>query len=139
MPRKNTDDELTPRVQEALGQLQHRMASLLSNHRSRWVLKTIEDLEALVKDHRAQCRNRGIKFPELVPIILVRQQAVEFYRRDLDDKAVQTVILNLTAKFPDVTAEELALGVGRAFPEYAKSRLNFEARTKNKIEKLILN
>lgn len=88
---------------------------------------TVHDIRVLVKDHRQQCKLRGIPFPELVPLVLTKSGVIELVRRDLEPASIQTIIVNLTVKYPTVSADEIAQAVMWAFPQYQR-RLDMQPR-----------
>lgn len=93
---------------------------------------TINAIEDLIKRHRAAACLHGIDFPEMVVMPFPRLGAVEIVRRDLDEKAIQTIVLNVTVKYPMVTAHELAAAVRYAFPGYRVGNLSFDHRVLRK-------
>jgi hypothetical protein len=86
----------------------------------------IERIERLVRDHRVEASLAGIKFPTMVVLPLPYQGAVQLVRADLDEKGIQTIVLNLTVQYPDVTAPELAAAVHHGFPRFRSGNLQLE-------------
>ena len=82
--------------------------------------RTVEAIEDVVKDHRHTCRLRGMDFPELAVIVLPVIGSIDVVSRDLDQKGIETLIVNLAKKYPAVSAAELGFAINRAFPGYAK-------------------
>lgn len=113
-----TDD---PRIGQAVRQLVARLAKFRGAPLRK---ETFDDINALVKDHRRQCRMHGIDFPHLTALVLTGVGAIEMVRKDLDLKGVQTIVVNLTRRYPQVTPEELARAVGWAFPWYRPSHID---------------
>lgn len=81
---------------------------------------TVQRIEEIIVDHRTRLRTQGLDFPELVPIVLPRNGTVDVVVRDMDIRGIEVTIVNLTRKYPSVSREDLAFGIGRAFPEYVK-------------------
>lgn len=84
--------------------------------------RLLQEIEQLIYDHRAQCRNKGIDFPVLTIFPLVELGYIQTYPKDLDEKGIQTAVLNLWALFPNVPHEQiirdLANGCRYAFPHF---------------------
>lgn len=76
----------------------------------------------LVDDHICSARRDGIRFPDMVVLVLEGVRAFEVVRRDLDHKAIQTTIRNLIAKYNGIAAWEIAQAVRAAFPQYKPDR-----------------
>lgn len=78
----------------------------------------IQQVEQLVYDHRSECRRKGIDFPVLVVFPLIETGAVHTYPADLDEKGIQTAVLNMTVQYPNCTMRELVAGVCHAWPGF---------------------
>lgn len=102
---------------------------------------TVQGMRDLIKSHRDYCRYRGVPFPRLVLLSVPRLGAVEVVRDDLDWKSVQTLVLNLTEKYPAITPQELALTIGETFPQFrpgAQAQVNVELRRKKSAREVFL-
>lgn len=73
-------------------------------------------IKDVIAEHRKEMKLRGIRFPKVVAIVMAKYGAIEIVRRDLDRDALQTIILNITVKYPGVTPEDIANGIHHAFP-----------------------
>lgn len=103
--------------------------------------RTIQRLRDLIKSHRDYNRYRGVPFPKLVLLTIPRLGAVEVVRDDLDWKSVQILVVNLTEKYPAVTATELAICIGETFPQFrpgAQQQVNVELRRKKSVGEAFL-
>lgn len=85
---------------------------------------TVIRLQEMVRDETRRFRQEGIDFPRLALLALPKQQAVKFYRRDLDEKGIKNVIVELTREFPEITSQEIAAAIMSAYPEYARKILH---------------
>lgn len=103
--------------------------------------QTIDTMRGLIKSHRDHARYLGIPFPKLVLLNIPRLGAVEVIRDDLDWKSVQTLVVNMTEKYPAVTAQELAVAIGETFPQFrpgAQQQVNVELRRKKSASEAFL-
>ena len=82
--------------------------------------RTIEAIEEIVADHRQRCRLVGLEFPECAVLVMPDAGNIDIVPKDLDQKGVETLIVNLARKYPTVSREDLAFAIGRAFPDYVK-------------------
>lgn len=91
---------------------------------------TVQMVEQVVYDHRARCRANGIPFPEMVvlPIFTDSRQQVQLARKDLDESALQTYILNLTVIYPEINAAQIAFAVKYAWPDRKLGNLNLTSK-----------
>lgn len=115
-----TDDE---RVNIAASQLFHRVSVLAGRH-GVMSQKCREDVLALIREHRRDCKFRSIPFPEVVPLFLVHAGGIKIVRRDSDRSALQTHILNITVEYPKATPQEIAQAIIWAFPEHRPSQFD---------------
>lgn len=85
---------------------------------------TIHVVKMLVSDHVCTARRDGIRFPDMVVLVLKGVRAFEIVRRDLDHKAIETTIRNLVAKYHEqgITPFEVANAIKEAFPDYRPHR-----------------
>lgn len=96
--------------------------------------RAADKVDEAIKDHRQRWRLRGINFPPLVAIILPKIGQIDVVFREMDVKGIETVIVNLTRKYPHVTREDIAFGIGRAFPDYLKKVMG-DARVSSRLHK----
>lgn len=88
---------------------------------------TFDDINTLVKDHRRACRLRGVDFPPLTALVLVKVGAIELVRKDLEPSGLKVALFNITRKYPAVDKDELAAAVHWAFPWYRGSQVDLSA------------
>lgn len=83
-------------------------------------LVTIDDM---IVAHRKAWKAKGLEYPEAVALALPTMHFIRIYRRDLEDKHIQTAIANMIVEiFPrNVDAGELTRAVKRAWPHYTLS------------------
>lgn len=82
--------------------------------------RTLARIDEILDDHRQRCRMQGLDFPEVVAVVMPTVGNIDVVPRDLDLKGIETLILNLVRKYPSVSRDDLAFGINRAFPGYAK-------------------
>lgn len=118
----NDADTESPELKQAVRQLMVRMRVLLQRMRADSGVPldrgSVRDISTLVKDHRRECRSRGIAFPELVPLVLTGVGKIEFVRKDLERQHLQMHVNALAKKYPGVTPQEIAQAIVWAFPWY---------------------
>jgi hypothetical protein len=88
-------------------------------------------VDEVIREHGTACRMKGYKFPSMVAVWLPAIGKLEVVFRDLDRKGVETLIVNLTRKWPQVSREDLGFGIARAFPEY-RTRIMAEHAERNR-------
>lgn len=116
-----TDEHQDPRQQQALRYLMARLERFMG---ARLTKSTFEDINTVVKDHRRECKRRGVDFPELTAMVLTGVGAVEMFRRDLDTAGIRQAILSVVQKHPRVTREELVMAVKWAYPHYRPGHID---------------
>jgi hypothetical protein len=112
------------RANRAASILYERVRVLVSGNQINRAMVAI--VEKAVSDHRIEAILAGISFPTLVVLPLPAQGAVQLVRADLDEKGIQTIVLNLTVQYPEVTAGELAAAVRHGFPDFRTGNLQLE-------------
>lgn len=80
--------------------------------------REIQQIEEICKDHRQRAQLRGLDFPPLAVVVMPTAGNVEIVPGDLDQKGIETLIVNIARKWPTVSAADLAFGIKRAFPDY---------------------
>jgi hypothetical protein len=91
--------------------------------------RALSKMEEAVKDHRQRLRLRGLNYPELAILAFPKLGSIDVILREQTMQGIETIIVNLTRKYPSITREDIAFGIGRAFPEYIK---RVEAAQRNK-------
>lgn len=132
----NAEIENDPRVQRAAENLNRQLGQLYLG--AQFTKRVFDEACELVQWHRKQCLSRGIQFPKLVVLPLIKQRAIEVVRADMDLQGIRTTMLNLTVKYPSITAQEIAEAVQGAFPDYIKS-IDVEKRREVKKSSITLN
>jgi hypothetical protein len=79
----------------------------------------LHDLFEVIKDHRTQCRQKGIDFPVLVAVVVPRLGIVEFKRADLDIASIRIQIVNFVREHgpKGITMEEIVTAFRMAYPD----------------------
>lgn len=88
---------------------------------------TLNALGELVR--RAQSISKseyGVDFPKLVALVIPRHRRVHLYRADLEAPAIAVRIKLLAREYPDLTPQELADMVRRAWPSYRPHQVGLE-------------
>ena len=78
----------------------------------------IDDAYSIIDDHRVSWLLRGVQFPRMRVLAFPRIGQMEVVRADLTRQGIQTTLVNMTVKHPDLTAEEIAVACAHAFPDY---------------------
>lgn len=78
----------------------------------------------IVEDHVTEAALYGIRFPELAVIGLPGVGAIEVVRADLEPRDLQVWAVNLTVKYPKITACEIAEALARHFPNYVAQAID---------------
>lgn len=110
------DDPDDPHMVEAQGWLFERINALVLRHRGELDNAFMLALRQLSYDHRARCKDRGLDFPVLVPLVLPRFGKVSLVRADLELPGIRAAIVKLVADNPGVTIGEVAQAIRSAFP-----------------------
>lgn len=124
---REMDDEEEKAAAETLGKL---LGNFVGVELDDYAVAKIDEAIAF---HRGVYIRRGLKFPNMVAIVLPSIRQIDIVRADLDQGGVQVVVVNLTRKYPDVTAKDIAYGVGRVFPDYMRRALEAGMANKKRI------
>jgi uncharacterized protein (UPF0371 family) len=81
---------------------------------------TVGAVQRLLDSAIEEAQSRGLDVPQLVIMPLVKQNAIEVFRRDLDTDGIQRVMLRLVAKYPSITETEIVWAVRSTWPEYGR-------------------
>lgn len=94
----------------------------------------LDELRSLIDDFRIRLRlNAGLMYPELA-VVLLREaagpgrDAVEIIRADIDQKNLERWVVNLTVKYPAVTARSIAQSLVEFLPGYKPGSIEFSRR-----------
>lgn len=111
-------EDVDPRLEQAVVTLGHKLekykGSFISDH-------VVKEIEKTVKEHRSTWMLRGVVLPKLAVVVLPNTGRVYVYRADLDRKGIQAVVMGLKKLHPQMSVEELARAMFRAYPDYAPS------------------
>lgn len=112
----NTDgDDVDPRMERVVQTLGAKLETFVGKFIDD---RVVDKIDRVVKDHRATWRLRGVDVPEMVAVVFPHYGFVEVLRRDLEPDGIQSAVVGFVRKFPDMTKEELATAMLRAFPDY---------------------
>ena len=89
----------------------------------------IDDAYAIIDDHRVAWLLRGVQFPRMRVLAFPRIGQMEVVRADLTRQGIQTTLVNMTVKYPTLTAEEIAVACQHAFPDYRPDPIKRRARS----------
>lgn len=93
-------------------------ADMLRKHYRTDMPSLIHDLQRLLQDYQARLAKQGIHFPQMAVLPLPSVGTVDFWRRDLDRRAIQQQVMNICTKYPAVDMLELAVAVKAAYPGF---------------------
>lgn len=110
-------EEDHPEMIKAQQEVLRRLGLALGDGKNQLTQPFLEKLFGIVKDHRSQCRARGVDFPVLVALVVPRLGIVEFVRADLDIVSLRIKIVNFTRMNPDATMIEIVQALTRAYPD----------------------
>lgn len=109
----------------------HRLQKRLERKclRAMMTRQLLDDCRETVEDFRTRLRlDAGLHYPEVVLILLREVGALEVVRADIDQANLQRWIINLTVKYPRVTARGIAEALAEHFPGYRPGQLEFRRR-----------
>lgn len=109
------DDENHPEMQRAKNDL---LVALATFRGCQVDNQTMVDLNNTIAEHRARWRIKGVDFPVLAALIVPRLHIISLVRADLDQKAIESRIVQFVKENPQVTARDVAQAVKWAFPDY---------------------
>lgn len=112
------DDENHPAMVEARRDLAQALIKALVARGVKLDGECIQDAYGIIDDHRARWLLRGVRFPRMRVMAFPRIGQMEVVRADLDRKAIQTTLVNMTVKHPSLMADEIAAACAHAFPDY---------------------
>lgn len=78
---------------------------------------TLQMAREIVAFHVEKGRKNGVAMPELAIMAFPKQGGLEVVNRDMDLNGIRITILNLTAKYPRITAAEIAEAVRAIWPD----------------------
>lgn len=111
-----------PRVALAAEQLYKRVIARCQGQRL--TTGIVGNVAELIKDHRRECRIKGIPFPPMTIFVVPEHGAIEVVRADMEMPGVNQLVLNMVQKIPEVTMPQLAEAVARAFPHLRPKDFN---------------
>lgn len=110
------EDEDHPQMVRAHQELMSRLGYVLEKGDKKLDKYLMKDMYDVVKQHREQCRTRGIDFPALVALVVPRFGIVEWKRADLDLASIKVSIVNFVRFHPQVPMAEVVQTFRRAWP-----------------------
>jgi hypothetical protein len=110
-------DPNDPRMVSAHREILRRLGSILGDGQQQLTKPFLDRMFDAVKQHRAECRTKGIDFPVLVALVVPRLGIVEFVRADLDITSIRTKIVNFVRFNPRVSMDEVVLAFRTAYPD----------------------
>lgn len=120
----NSDAE-DPRLNDA----QKQLGLLLADYRERNPAinrETGRDMQKLVTDFQQTCRRKGIDLPKMRLVYFVRMNHICVWPWDLEhaelQKRLHLFIQHRQRHGRTVDADDMAMGVRRAYPDYSPSR-----------------
>lgn len=109
-------DETSPEIQRALTDLAKMLeARIVGRDLNQGTLNLCEEI---IDHHRAKWKLRGVDFPRMTYIFIPEHGYLKLVRKDWDQKAIETEIVNTTTHCPSATAVQIAQAIKRAFPHY---------------------
>ncbi len=108
----------------------HRLQKMLER---RWrgivTRQLLDECKELVEDFRTRLRlDAGLSYPEVVLVYIREVGALEVVRADIDQSNLQRWIVNLTVKYPRITARGIAEALAEHFPGYKPGAIEFGRR-----------
>lgn len=114
-----------PRINDAQKELGLRLADYRERNPA-INRQTGREMQKLVDDFRNTCRRRGIELPKMRVVYFVRMNHICVWPAELDHKEIQKrlhlFLVHRQRHGRTVDAEDMAMGVRRAYPEYSPSR-----------------
>lgn len=90
--------------------------------------QTARDMEQTIRDFRDTCKRKGIDMPRMKLVYFVRMNHVCIWPQDLEQaelqKRMRLFVIHRQRHNKFVDAEDMAIGVRRAYPDYSPSRTN---------------
>lgn len=109
--------DVEPRLAASVKELARKLAEFCV--RRELDTQTVHDATDLCERHRTAARLRGIDFPEMVLVVLDRQKKLRFVRRDLDERGVDNLVVELAQmQGGNYDPAEIARAIRRAFPHH---------------------
>ena len=121
------DDEKDPAVEVELAGLTEGLQSWLGEDLDS---ETLHLLFEYIEEHRINARKRGINFPRLTAMVVPRLGWIKLVRVELDEVNIRRAVLALLRECPQITREEVALAVKKAWPFRSISAIIDEAEFK---------
>jgi hypothetical protein len=104
-------------MEKAHKALLQRLGAVLGDGTNELTTGFLDKLYGIVRDHRAECRRKGIDFPAMVALVVPRLGIVDFKRADLDIASVRQSIVNFVRMNPEATMLEVVEAFRRAYPD----------------------
>lgn len=108
---------------------QRQLGLMLADYRERnpvLNVQTARDMQDMVRDFRESAKRKGVVFPKLRLVYFVRMNHVCVWPQDMEhaelQKRVRMFVVHRQRHGRSVDAEDIAMGVRRAYPDYSPSR-----------------
>jgi len=111
------DDENHPRMIKAHKALLNRLGTTLGDGTRPLTKGMVDEMFTIIRDHKSECRQKGIKFPDLVVLAVPDHGIVEFIRADLDTESIRTKIVNFVRQYPRVSMQDVVAAFRAAYPD----------------------
>lgn len=121
------DDENDPAVISELSGLAEGLNSWLGEPLD---LESLQMLHDFIEEHRINARRRGVNFPALTALVIPRLGWIKIVRLELNEVNIRRAVIGLLRECPNVSREEIAKAVKRAWPNRSLTSIIDEAEFK---------
>jgi hypothetical protein len=112
-----SDDAVDPRLSESKDHLAQFLARFCRGRELNQQL--IHDVQEIADGFRTAARFDGIDFPEMVVLVMDKQNRVRLVRRDLDANGISNLVVELAqSQGKEYDPAEVARAIRRAFPHH---------------------
>ena len=122
------DDENHPLMHAAVAKLGDRLSAFVLGKRI--TPRLMHEVDQLIYDFRSRAKASGLAFPPVVALATPpgRPAALAFFRADLDIVGIRGAVVWFARQHPDLSSEDVAWAVRRAWPHIRPNDLVDEAR-----------
>lgn len=114
-------NEINQRIEESAAVLLQRIGQFVEGREL--TNTTIWAVQGIIDSHIATSRMNGLPFPDVVMIILPTPRWIQIVQRDLGPDDIMQLCRNFISQFPDLSANEIAFAIRKAFPHYVAKEL----------------
>lgn len=130
--KRNATSIQTPQAEDPrINEAQKRLGLLLADYREKNPAinrTTGREMQGMVDDFRNTCRRKGIELPKMRVVYFVRMNHICVWPAELEhaelQKRLHLFITHRQRHGRAVDADDMAMGVRRAYPDYSPSRSN---------------